>query len=197
MGQYFNNGAVSSAEISTTGASASWTSGGEIIGASLGPRSPTVVVNPSFEVAMGPSVARLTSSGSPSPFLVAAGSFPDDAISMAGPASAFGASDPSNASARSHRLFFSARVAAQPAARGPRGWSAASPSSSSFSDRQPFLHAPRPLTSSAGAVSLDRSAEQAASLRSAVRLLESFSLRQQVRYSASGLSLELQMKNTF
>jgi hypothetical protein len=100
---------------------------------------------------------------------------------MTAPASAFGALDPSIASARSQRLFISARASTQPTARGPRGWSAASPPSSSSFDRQPFLHAPRPV--SAGADSIDRSADQAASLRSAVRLLESFSLRQQVNAS--------------
>jgi hypothetical protein len=51
--------------------------------ASLGPHSPTVVVNSIFEVSVGPSSARLTTSGSPSLFLVVSGPQADPEVTSA------------------------------------------------------------------------------------------------------------------
>ena len=155
----------------------SWTASTADGGASAGPHSPTVTVNPIFEVALGPSAARLTTSGSPSPFLVASGAALDEnAISTA----SLGGLDMPMGSARSQRLFLSARAPFPGAgpAKSTRAWS-----STPILDRHPGGHG-RPSSASAapGDSAGDSSAEQAASLRSAVRLLESFSSRQQVRF---------------
>ena len=152
-----------------TGVAASWTSA-EGASISFGPRSPTVTVNPLFEVALGPSVARLTTSGSPSPFLVATGSSADEAIS-----SVASTAESSLASARSQRLFLSARAPTSAPPRGGRAWSSAS---SAALDRHPSSHSRNFSSTSSAAV--DDGLEQTESLRSAVRLLESFSSRQQV-----------------